>query len=402
MTILEEQGKVLEEEEGGGEEMLDIEMAGNINVAMKCESSLKDELSSSSQQQALQKGMYGIPLNFQQHSVMQTDIQHAASASGTGSDIDEQLYGQPQQQQIGGVDSSGLSSVLGQLYQKALISQQQQQQQQQQQHSLPMAMTSMTPTLTPCSITTHTSQGGQVGGSSMGRDFPYTTPSPLASPPGQLVKHRRPTPPITVAQFVRVPSAEELYGTTQSSRPPLERNRSEPIRQLQSKVTHLGAQYMKQMEELEKQQNLANIQYSEFLMQLMMNQQAKAKPSEEQKKILQNVLSDPSLVKMLRAALLTNHSLPDQQQQQNDPQQQQELISPLISSPPSTPIVAPVHLQPKKESGCELMPTHTPLTLAPAAVTGDSVEQQETSCNMLSPTQFAKVKSAMCATYISN
>ena len=110
--------------------------------------------------------------------------------------------------------------------------------------------------------------------------------------------------------FARVSSAGSLTSYAESAasptRPPLERGKSEPIKHLQDKVRNLSAQHLRQMEELDKQKTIAEVQYSELLMQVIpQQQQAKAGPSEEQRHALQSVLSDPSLVKILRSVLLT-------------------------------------------------------------------------------------------------
>ena len=396
MAMMQEQAQSLEESAtggggGGGGEVLDIQMAGNI-----VGSSLDDNLSGSVQQ-SINEDMFGMPPNFQQQQrVMQPDVQHAATGSGVAGNVSvESLYRSPtpqqQYQQQEDIDNNGLSLILDQFFQKNSDSQQQ------TPVSLLTAVASVSPILPSCSITSHNSQGGLVNSNSVKEAFQFTTPSPVMSPPNPVLpadKHpqgnnQKQTPPEMVTSLIRVPSADELYSTPQSSRPPLERNRSEPIKLLQNKVTNLNAQCMRQMKELEKQQKIANTQYSEFLMQLMLSQQTKAKPSEKQKKILESVLSDTSLVKMLKTALLANQSSPDVQQKQE--QQQQQLFMPPPSTPPSSLINAPLQLQLKKECLSNSTPSLTPLPSPSAAIGSEGSMARGSSPNILSPTTFAKV-----------
>ena len=105
--------------------------------------------------------------------------------------------------------------------------------------------------------------------------------------------------------FVRVSSTGNLETTPlPSSRPPLERGKSEPIRRLREQVQKLSAENEKQIREIDKQKSLADRQYSELL-HTVMQHAASGNASEQQKLALQSVLSDPSLVSIIRNALLT-------------------------------------------------------------------------------------------------
>ena len=109
--------------------------------------------------------------------------------------------------------------------------------------------------------------------------------------------------------FVRVSSAGNLGVVTSSpvprTRPPLERGKSEPINRLRAQVQKLSAEHDKQIQEIDKQKNFAERQYSELLQTVMEQMSSAGKASEQQKQMLQTVLSDPSLVNILRDVLLT-------------------------------------------------------------------------------------------------
>ena len=105
--------------------------------------------------------------------------------------------------------------------------------------------------------------------------------------------------------FVRVSSTGNLEtAPLPSSRPPLERGKSEPIQRLREQVQKLSAENEKQIREIDKQKSLADRQYSELL-HTVMQHAASGNASEQQKLALQSVLSDPSLVSIIRNALLT-------------------------------------------------------------------------------------------------
>lgn len=105
----------------------------------------------------------------------------------------------------------------------------------------------------------------------------------------------------------RVSSAGDLGMVEQMPRPPLERGKSEPTRRLREKMQQLHEEHEKQLQEIDKQKNLAEQQYSELL-QTVMQQVSSGKASEQQKQVLQGVLADPSLVTILRDVLLTTPS----------------------------------------------------------------------------------------------
>ncbi len=231
--------------------------------------------------------------------------------------------------------------------------------------------------------------GGGGGGGGTAMDFQYNTPSSMTTPP----------PPTTTTQqqrkreemmspFVRVASAGELSAC--SSRPPLERGKSEPSRLLQDKVRSLNAQHIKQMKELDKQKNIAEVQYSELLMELMPQQgktehqqalqSALSNPSisgssEQQQQVLHSVLSDPNLVKILRSMLLTGA--------------QQNMAT--ATSPPLTPGPGPSTtstLQPSSQEGMDSV--EIPLA---GRIASQSYHppQHFGSPNVLSPTELAQV-----------
>ncbi len=112
--------------------------------------------------------------------------------------------------------------------------------------------------------------------------------------------------------FVRVSSAGNLGVMTSSplprTRPPLERGKSEPINRLREQVQKLSAEHDKQIQEIDKQKNFAERQYSELLQTVMEQMSTVGKASEQQKQVLHTVLSDPSLVNILRDVLLTTPS----------------------------------------------------------------------------------------------
>ena len=107
----------------------------------------------------------------------------------------------------------------------------------------------------------------------------------------------------------RVSSAGNLGMLTEEppapSRPPLSRGKSEPIRHLQQQVKNLVEENERQMMEIEKQQSIAEQQYVAVLQQLA-EQQVTGKTSRHQQEVLKSVLSDPSLVSILRNILLSN------------------------------------------------------------------------------------------------
>lgn len=106
--------------------------------------------------------------------------------------------------------------------------------------------------------------------------------------------------------FVRVSSAGNLITSSPvpSSRPPLERGKSEPIQRLREQVQKLSAQNEKQILEIDKQKSLAERQYSELL-HTVLQQAATGNASEQQKLALQSVFSNPGLVNILRDVLST-------------------------------------------------------------------------------------------------
>ena len=123
-------------------------------------------------------------------------------------------------------------------------------------------------------------------------------------------------------------------------RPPLSRGKSEPIRHLQQQVKHLAEENQRQMMEIEKQQSIAEQQYVAVLQQLA-EQQSAGKASREQQEVLKSVLSDPSLVNILREVLLANpppsslqeRQVSQQSHQQQQQQQQRERLPPLNVTP---------------------------------------------------------------------
>ena len=140
--------------------------------------------------------------------------------------------------------------------------------------------------------------------------------------------------------IARVSSAGNLGLLTEETstppiRPPLSRGRSEPIRHLQQQVKHLAEENQRQMMEIEKQQSIAEQQYVAVLQQLA-EQQASGKASREQQEVLKSVLSDPSLVSILREVLLANpppSALQEKQGSQHHQQQQRERLPPLNVTP---------------------------------------------------------------------
>jgi hypothetical protein len=223
----------------------------------------------------------------------------------------------------------------------------------------------------------------QAQGGSLGHSFQYSTgSSPITSPPPALSTQQQPSQaaPQRDLQFVRVSSAGALPICSDVSptttRPPLQRGKSEPSRHLQDKVRNLNVQQLKQMEELDKQKTIAEVQYSELLLQLLPSsaQQVKPEPSDQQQ-VLQRVLSDPSLVKILRSVLLSGS------QQQGVPVNSPPLIAP--APPRMSDSATPPHLQPRKGSAS-----------APPPPTQRQLfgQQQITSpVHLLSPTDLAMV-----------
>ena len=104
--------------------------------------------------------------------------------------------------------------------------------------------------------------------------------------------------PLSSHPFNRVSSAGSL--TAVPARPPLERGSSEPTQFLQEQVRKLSEQQEQQRKEIEKQHSLAEQQYKELMQQYLSQ-----KPSEQQQQVLQSVLSDPSLLNLLRSLLLS-------------------------------------------------------------------------------------------------
>ena len=348
------QGEVLGEQRGivGGrdETMLDLQMAGNI--VMKCEDKFEDDLIISQrtlqQQQQQQQDSSSVFRTPQQHRYRQqgeVDIRHVASASGGssnnsssgGGDMGDGLFNVQQQQ-----ESSWFSTVMGS---KDVIPSQprpvgQYHQQQQQQHSYSsLPEPALSPVLSPTAGAGHSTPRMQLSSQVDMFQFasPVASPHPMMRSREEVVRQRRPSPP----DFGRTPSADNLYG--QQSRPPLERGSSEPVGNIHNKLFSLSTQCMKQNEELDKQKNIAETQYSEVLTQLIMSQ-GKSKPSEQQQKLLRSILSDPSLVGLLKNALLSNQQVVSSEQ----PQQPVGGVGQSLSSP-ATP--APVSVAPQKDVG---------------------------------------------------
>lgn len=325
--------------------LLDIQQAGNF--ALKCEPSIEDQLTA--EDRSSRDGVYyqNVGQPGPGGSFQQTEL----ARGGSG----EELYDtQQQQQQQKMLGDGALECVLNQFYQHDASSQQD------SGLNVPRSLSSQHP------------QARSLGGSF--RFPPTAAVSPLTSPPPHLptdqqraTQHRSAAP--SLAPFVRVSSAGNLPACTDMSRtpmrPPLERGKSEPIKHLQEKVRSLNAQQMKQMEELDKQKTIAEVQYSEILMQLLPYQQVKPEPSDQQQQVLQRVLSDPSLVKILRSVLLS--SQPNQQQ----------------AAANSPPLIAPArpHIQPRKGSASATPPP------AQAQMYGQHVR----SPDLVSPTQLSMV-----------
>ena len=188
--------------------------------------------------------------------------------------------------------------------------------------------------------------------------FQFPTSSPLQQQPAQQFEssslssllQQQPSTGDTgdstgQGSIVRVSSAGNLGLLSEDSstppiRPPLSRGRSEPIRHLQQQVKHLVEENQRHMMEIEKQQSIAEQQYVAVLQQVA-EQQSSGKASREQQEVLKSVLSDPSLVSILREILLANPPPPalqegqesQHQQQQRQQQQQRERLPPLNITP---------------------------------------------------------------------
>lgn len=322
--------------------LIDIQQAGNF--ALKCEPSLEDQMTvegSPSHGGVFYQNV--APGGFQQTTELARGGGEEGDLSGA-----EDMYRRQQQKMLG---DGALESVLNQFYQRDVSSPQQG-----SLHGNPHIPRSQHP------------QAGSLGGS-----FQYSPAavSPLTSPPPPLTNQQQETQRRPTAQrhpslspFVRVSSAGNLADMSQTpTRPPLERGKSEPTRHLQDKVRSLNAQHLKQMEELEKQKTIAEVQYSEILMQLL----PKVGPSNQQQQVLQRVLSDPSLVKILRSVLLS--SQPNQQQ--------------AAGNPPALIAPARPHIQPRKASA----------SATPPPAQGQLYGQQQvlSPVELLSPTQVAMV-----------
>ncbi len=152
----------------------------------------------------------------------------------------------------------------------------------------------------PHSITTSTPGSFQFPNYSQTNQYPtQLSESHMTNSQGHMIEQQH--------SFVRVSSAGNLDNVTSPlprPRPPLERGKSEPIKRLREQVQKLNEEQAKQIQEIDKQKNFADRQYTELL-QTVLQQLSSGKASDQQKQILQNVLSDPSLVNILRDVLLT-------------------------------------------------------------------------------------------------
>ena len=164
---------------------------------------------------------------------------------------------------------------------------------------------------TPLSHTSPTSGGPLTPHGSSIFEFPGSSPqqqqrqmfetqslSQTSSSSSPSLQVRMDMPPPSHNPFLRVSSAGNLGAVSESPRPPLERGQSEPTRYLEQKLSELTEVGQRQMKEIEKQQGLAHMQYTEILQQYL------RKTSEQQQQVLQSVLADPSLISILRNVLL--------------------------------------------------------------------------------------------------
>ncbi len=344
--------------------LLDIQQAGNI--ALKCEPSMDDQLSMDSSS-SRESSFYQSPgqLSGSYHQGQRSAGGDMAHSEGMYRTHTSQQQQQQQQQQQKVTDGT-LNSVLSQFYQSStneIV------------EALPLDLDMLPPPTQHVTPGHHTPQRpqpaerGGMGGGGVAFQFP---PVAAASPMGTSMANQQQRIPMVqggegMPQFTRVSSAGSLSvsatasvggGGVSPNRPPLQRGKSEPIRHLRDKVRSLNAQQLKQMEELDKQKMIADVQYSEMMKFVP---QAKAEPSEQQQQALQSVLSDPSLVKILRSVLSVNLDTQHQQKPMNSP-----------------PLIAPA--PPQRSS--------TGTTTSPVQPAGQSYAQQMAAAGVLSPTQL--------------
>ena len=133
--------------------------------------------------------------------------------------------------------------------------------------------------------------------------------SPVSALPSLLQQQPASGDSASQSSMLRVSSAGNLGTLSEESstpaRPPLSRGKSEPIRHLQQQVKHLAQENERQMMEIEKQQSMAEQEYMAVLRQIA-EQQASGKASRQQQEMLKSVLSDPSLINILRDVLIAN------------------------------------------------------------------------------------------------
>ena len=163
-----------------------------------------------------------------------------------------------------------------------------------------------------------------------GQQFESSTVGPVPTLPQQPS-----TTSPNESQILRVSSAGNLGMLTGETpvpvRPPLSRGKSEPIRHLEQQVKHLAEENERQMMEIEKQQSIAQQHYVAILQQIA-EQQASGRASQQQQEILRTVLSDPSLISILRDVLLS-HPPPSILQDGGDGGQRSARLQPLSITP---------------------------------------------------------------------
>ena len=344
-----------QEKRGEDRPLLDIQQAGNF--ALKCEPTVETIEVCSSRDSRFYQNM-GVPGGgFNQ---MQVEMGRGGGREERGSSTPEEHYRRQQQQKM--LSDGALESVLDQFYQS-------------EQHD---------PLLNAPSAAAVPGRRQPMQTLGEGFQYPPGAGSPLTSPPPPVTNRAaaaREPPFVRVSSAGNLPLSADL--TMTPARPPLERGKSEPIKHLQDKVRSLNVQHMKQMEELDKQKTIAEVQYSELLMQLMpqaakpdptMAPRVKPEPSDQQQQVLQRVLSDPSLVKILRSMLL-----PGSQKQAAASTSSPPLIAP---APPHLQrgSATPPHLQPRGSASATPPPTQ-----------GQLFGQPQVTSPLLSPTELAMV-----------
>lgn len=212
----------------------------------------------------------------------------------------------------------------------------------------------------------------------------FQFPSSSVGRSGASAQNQFPTQPSVRGDpglFGRVSSADNLglvSGMAPRLRPPLQRGKSEPIRRLHEQVQKLSAENEKQLMEIDKQKNFAEKQYSELLQTVLQQQAISGKTSEQQQQMLQSVISDPSLVGILRTMFLNTPSVGGASSTGERPPLRQDLSEP---SSPNKLLLTEVHARRD-----DLVSSHMSPPFGQAG--GGDVTSPP---NIVSPTDLAKV-----------